>query len=76
MPEPDPLQFVTPDQAAAKLQVVRGTIYNLLKAGELESITVGTSRRITLDSLHAYVQRQLEAAKAKAAAATEATAAS
>jgi excisionase family DNA binding protein len=35
------------------------TGYELLAAGELESYTVGRARRVTVESIHAYVARRL-----------------
>lgn len=70
MSEPDGTHLLTTQQAAGRLQVSRGTIYNLLAAGELDSITVATTRRVTLASLQAYVDRQLAVAKAAHLAAT------
>ncbi|HKX78229.1 MAG TPA: hypothetical protein VJM34_06910 [Novosphingobium sp.] len=35
--------------------------YELLAAGELESFTIGRSRRITVASIEAFIARRLEA---------------
>jgi excisionase family DNA binding protein len=37
----------------------RDTVYQLIKAGELESYLEGRMRRITVDSIRAYIERQL-----------------
>lgn len=55
----------TPNQAMQKLLVSRATLYALLNSGELESYTEGRSRRITVDSINAYVKRRLEAEAAR-----------
>ena len=49
----------TPNQAMQKLLVSRATLYGLLNSGELESYTEGRSRRITVESINAYVRRRL-----------------
>lgn len=36
------------------------TIYELLRAGEIESIWIGTARRIPADALDAWIARQRE----------------
>jgi excisionase family DNA binding protein len=53
--------------AAATLAVSRSTLYRLLDAGELPSVTVGRSRRITRASLVAYVAEREGVALATAA---------
>jgi len=50
----------SPKQAMNLLQVGRATLYSLLDRGELESFRVGRSRRITIKSVNAYVERCLE----------------
>ena len=52
---PVPQLLVTPRQAAQALGVGRSTIYELLASGELESVRIGTSRRIPVDALDRYV---------------------
>jgi excisionase family DNA binding protein len=51
----------TPNEAMQKLRIARAKLYELLNAGELESYTEGRSRRITLESISAYVKRRTEA---------------
>jgi excisionase family DNA binding protein len=41
------------------LMVSRATLYALINAGDLESYTQGRSRRITVESINAYVKRRL-----------------
>lgn len=51
----------TVDEAAAALMVSRGTLYALMSAGDVRYIEVATrGRRIPVDSLRAYIARQLE----------------
>jgi excisionase family DNA binding protein len=61
---------VSPNQAMKALMVSRATLYGLINAGELESYTEGRSRRITVESINAYVKRRLaEEAKRRGRAA-------
>ena len=39
--------LLTPERAAERLDVGRTTVYGLLATGELESVRIGRSRRIT-----------------------------
>jgi len=55
----------SPKQVMDRLQISRTTLYALLDRGELESYTEGKSRRITLQSIDAYVKRRLTAEAAK-----------
>lgn len=51
----------TPNQAMKALMVSRSTLYSLINTGELKSYTEGRSRRITVKSISAYIERRLEA---------------
>ena len=55
----------SPNQAMQAIQVSRKKLYELINNGELQSYTEGKSRRITVDSIHAYVKRRLEAEAAR-----------
>jgi excisionase family DNA binding protein len=55
----------SPNQAMKALLVSRSTLYSLINAGELDSYTEGRSRRITVKSIGAYVERRLEAEAAR-----------
>ena len=56
--------LVTPTEAAKMLSLARSTLYQLLTAGEIESIKVGGCRRIPTDALTDYVQRLREEQRA------------
>lgn len=49
---------VTPKEAWRLLGVSNSTGYELLAAGELDSIKFGRARRITMESIHALVARR------------------
>ena len=49
--------LLTPEQAAASLAICRTKVYGLVGSGELESVQIGTSRRIPYTALTEYVQR-------------------
>ena len=55
----------SPNQTMKAILVSRSTLYELIKAGELESYTEGRSRRITVESINAYVKRRLAAEAAR-----------
>jgi excisionase family DNA binding protein len=48
--------LLTAEQAAATLAIGRTKIYELLRTGELESIQIGSSRRIPTAALEAYIE--------------------
>lgn len=47
--------LLTPEQAAERLGIGRTKTYELIRAGELESVKVGRLRRVPVDALAAYV---------------------
>lgn len=49
--------LLTPDDAAHVLSIGRSKLYELLATGALRSVRIGTSRRIPLEALAAYVAR-------------------
>lgn len=53
--------LLTPEAAAYQLSISRTALFSLLKAGELESVKIGASRRIPREALARYVE-QLRAA--------------
>ena len=50
---------LTVGQSADRLGCSPGTIYNLLRAGNLQSYTVGRCRRIVAESLDAYLEANI-----------------
>lgn len=46
---------LTVAETEAVLGCSKGTVYNLLRSGELESFTIGRARRIRPESVAAYV---------------------
>jgi excisionase family DNA binding protein len=46
----------TPLEAAAALSVSRSTIYELMRRGELNSVHIGSCRRIPADALARFVR--------------------
>ena len=53
---------ITVEEAARRLQVSRSTLYLLIQRGEIQSIKIGTSRRVPVAALDEFVQRQLQGA--------------
>ena len=50
----------SPDEAGTYLGVSRTTIYRLLNRGNLQSIHIGSARRITRESMEALVNERLQ----------------
>lgn len=59
-PRANPL-VVSPREAGYMLSLGLTRIYELVGAGELVSYTDGRSRRITVESIHAYIRRRIAA---------------
>lgn len=51
----EPPMLFKPEEAAALLACSRGTIYVELASGRLESVRIGTLRRIPRDALVRYI---------------------
>ncbi|WP_322756684.1 helix-turn-helix domain-containing protein [Frankia sp. Cas3] len=49
--------LLTPAEAAAELRVSRAKLYQLMKAGLIDSVLIDRSRRIPRAALVAYVDR-------------------
>lgn len=60
--EVGPLVVKVP-KACAMLSVGKTRLYALLNNGELDSIVDGKLRKVTVASIHAYVQRRVDAEK-------------
>ncbi|MCF3129858.1 excisionase family DNA-binding protein [Streptomyces olivochromogenes] len=52
------LVLLTVEEAARRLRIGRTTCYQLIRLGELESIPVGSLRRIPADAPAEYVARR------------------
>ncbi len=52
-----PRVLLTPEEAAQALGISRSKLYELLRAGALESIRIDRLRRIPVEALHEFVQR-------------------
>ena len=48
--------LLTIEEAADRLSLGRTTTYGLVNRGDLASVKIGKSRRITVDALERYVQ--------------------
>jgi excisionase family DNA binding protein len=59
--------LVPPAKAWDLLGVSNSTGYELLGAGELDSIKIGRARRITIASIHRLIERRLAASQPEAA---------
>ncbi len=57
----DVAMLVTPEEAARRLCVGRSKVYDLMRTGQLRSLRIGGSRRITVDALAEFVARLEEA---------------
>lgn len=49
--------LLRPEEAADVLGIGRSKLYDLLATGEIESVHIGSCRRIPVEGLHAYVER-------------------
>jgi excisionase family DNA binding protein len=56
-----PLVLLTPAEAARALGISRTKLYELLRAGTLESVRIERRRRIPIQALHEFVERLREA---------------
>ncbi|MBC3988317.1 helix-turn-helix domain-containing protein [Streptomyces sp. AC563] len=54
------LDLLTVPQVMARLQLGRSTVYDLLRSGQLASITLGRARRIPTHVLTDFTQARLE----------------
>ncbi|MGI8815059.1 MAG: helix-turn-helix domain-containing protein [Pseudonocardia sp.] len=49
--------LLTAEEAGEMLHIGRTKVFDLIRAGELESIKIGRLRRIPLDSVHEFTAR-------------------
>jgi excisionase family DNA binding protein len=54
------LDLLTVPQVMAHLQLGRSTVYDLLRTGQLASITLGRARRIPTHALTDFIHTRLE----------------
>jgi len=64
--EDEPL-VASPKRARRMLDCGNTRLYELIAAHELESFKDGKSRKITVASIKAYIARQIEASRSRAA---------
>ena len=55
--EDAPRLMLTIEEAARRLSVSRSTFYDLLQRGEIESVHIGSLRRVPVDCLEEFVAR-------------------
>ncbi|WP_030349495.1 helix-turn-helix domain-containing protein [Streptomyces scopuliridis] len=53
-------QLLTVPQVMARLQLSRSAVYDLLRTGQLASITLGRARRIPTHALTDFIRTRLE----------------
>jgi excisionase family DNA binding protein len=58
--DPSHLQLLAVPEVARLLGVGRTTIYALINARELQTVKIGTSRRISVISLQQYIQKHTQ----------------
>ncbi|MFC8239397.1 excisionase family DNA-binding protein [Streptomyces chartreusis] len=51
------LVLLTVEETARRLRIGRTTCFRLVRAGEIESVTVGRLRRVPADAVSAYVAK-------------------
>ncbi len=56
-----PRLVLTPEEAAQALGISRSKLYELLRAGAIQSIRIDRSRRIPVKALYEFVERLREA---------------
>lgn len=54
------LDLLTVPQVMARLQLGRSAVYDLLRSGQLASITLGRARRIPAHALADFIRTRLE----------------
>lgn len=47
--------LLTPEETATELRIARSRVFDLFASGELPSVKIGRSRRVTREALEAYV---------------------
>lgn len=49
--------LLTPEEAARAIGLGRTKVYELLRAGVLESVQIGSARRVPVEALREFVER-------------------
>lgn len=49
--------LLTPEEAAKALRISRSKLYELLRAGTIESVRIDRLRRVPIQALHDYVEQ-------------------
>ncbi|GGM82270.1 hypothetical protein GCM10012275_61120 [Longimycelium tulufanense] len=55
-----PRLLLSVEDAAARLDIGRTTMFALIKSGEIASVRIGRLRRVPMDALRAYLRRLAE----------------
>jgi len=58
--------LLKPEQAAKALGIGRTKLYDILRSGQLRSVQIGGSRRISIKAIEAYIDSLEEAASSSA----------
>ena len=56
--------LLTPVEAAQVLGIGRSTVYELMRAGQLESVHIGACRRVPAEAVHSFLLQLRAAASA------------
>ena len=56
--------LLTPVEAARVLGIGRSTVYELMRDGQLESVHIGTCRRVPAEAVHSFLLQLRAAASA------------
>lgn len=51
-------RYWTPEEIAERLKLSKGTVYGLLRAGELPAIKIGSQWRVSESDLDAFLRRK------------------
>ncbi|MDT0307025.1 helix-turn-helix domain-containing protein [Streptomyces sp. DSM 44917] len=57
---PTPHEALTVPEVMAALRLSRSKVYDLIRSGQLRSLTIGRARRIPADEIPAFIRRQIE----------------
>lgn len=58
-------QYLMVDEVAKRLHWSRVTVYRYINSGELESVKIGKSRRVTLTALQRFIEQHIDRKDAK-----------